>query len=295
MKFLIKLLLIGLVGLVFLGLAAKLSLAPAARVGVEKGAGSALGVGASLSDVSAGLGLSSSSIGLEGLALASPEGFADTPLLDVGEAAVDVGTFSLLSDTIQIPAIRLDGLRLHLVQDGTRSNLRPVLDRIREAASSGSATGGDEAQTKEEGQGKKLAFGTVSVAGVGVSLDLKGVPGLEDKSYEWTAPSFEIDLSDEANRQRVDSIEDLAQRLVEELAQRGMAAAGGSLPPEISAVIQGGMSLEKATGALLNQATDAIGGKVQEELDGVLNGELDGMLKGKVDGALDGIFGGKKK
>ena len=294
MKFLIKLLLVGLVGLFFLGLAAKLTLAPATRAGVEKGAGSALGVGASLADVTAGLGLGSSSIGLSGLAFESPKEFPDAPLLDVGEASVDVGTFSLLSDTIRVPSIRLDGLRLHILQDGTRSNLRPILDRIRNAGAGESEQAAEE-EGKEKGSSKKLSFGTVSVSGVGVSLSLKGVPGLEEKNYNWTAPAFELDLSDEANQARVDSIEDLAQRLVEELAQRGMEAAGGSLPPEVSTVIQGDLSLKGATDALLKQAEGKLGEKVQGELDGVLDGKLDGVLDGKLDGALDGLFGGKKK
>lgn len=288
MKTLIKLLVILVLGAGLLGLAASLMLPSAARVGVEKGAGSALGVGATLVDVNAGIGPSNTEFGLEGLALQNPEGFGETPLLDIGEATVGVGTFSLLSDTIEVPAIRLDGLKLNLVQDGMKSNLGQVLDHIRSrqqgADASSPAPGGEE--TNEEGDagsgGKRLAFGTVSVSGVGARLELRGIPGIEDKVQEWTAPAFEMDLSDEANRERVQSIEDLAEELLKEIAQRTLGASSDDIPPAVLQVLNGSTSLKDAGDALIEEAK----GKLEQETD-----KLKDEAKKQIGGALEGLLG----
>ncbi len=290
MKTLIKLLIILVIGAGLLGLAATLMLPSAARVGVEKGAGSALGVGATLVDVNAGVGPSKTEFGLEGLALENPDGFGETPLLDIGEATVGVGTLSLLSDTIEVPAIRLDGLKLNLVQNGMQSNLGQVLDHIRSkqkgADESSPEPGGEEENTDSEedssSSGKRLAFGTVSVSGVGARLELRGIPGMDDKVQEWTAPAFEMDLSDEANRARVDSIEDLAEELLKEIAQRTLGASSDDIPPAVLNVLNGSTSIKDAGDALLDEAK----GKLEEETE-----KLKDEAKKQLGGALEGLLG----
>ncbi|MFT7678410.1 MAG: hypothetical protein ACI8QC_002400 [Planctomycetota bacterium] len=296
MKFLVKLLVIGILGFVVLAVGGYLALPSVARTGVEQGAGSALGIKASLADVVAGFGLGNTEVGIQGLVLESPEGFGGAPLLEIGEASATVGTFSLLSDTVRIPGITLTGLKFHLIQDGLNSNLKPVLDRISEQASSSEADTSESADTsteeahespKEEedaGSSKVLAFGDISLSEIGFSLELKGVPGMEAKRFEWTAPPFEFNLSDKAERANVRSVGDLAERIIEELEARGMAAAEGVLPPKVLALLNSDSGLGGAADQLLDQGKD----KLKE-----LEGELKDDLKGDLKGAVNDLFGGK--
>lgn len=295
MKFLVKLLVIGILGFAILAIGGRLALPSVARAGVEQGADSALGVHASLDDVVAGIGMGSTSLGLKGLVLDSPEGFAGAPLLEIGEATVDVGTFSLLSDTVRVPGITLRGLKLHLIQDGMKSNIKPVLDRIRELAqekgkeptddSAGAPQPEPQTPDKTESDSndessKVLAFGNVSLSEIGFSLELKGIPGMQAQNFEWTAPAFDFDLSDKADRARVRTVGHLSARIIEELEARGMAAAEDILPATVLSILKGDTKIDGAVDELLDDGK----GKLKQ-----LQGELEADVKDD----LKGIFGGK--
>ena len=82
-----------------------------------------------------------------------------------------------------------------------------------------------------------------------------------------------MDLSDEANRARVDSVEDLAEELIQQIAQRALGS-NAELPEPVRAVLQGTSSLEDAGDALIDGAKD----KLKETVGKELGGALDGLL-----------------
>lgn len=295
MKFLVKLVAVGVLGFAMLAIGGHLALPSVARAGVEHGADMALGVHATLEDVVAGFGLGNTSLGIKGLVLESPEGFGGAPLLEIGEASIQVGTFSLLSDTVRVPDITLSGLKLHLIQDGLNSNLKPVLDRIHELAQSAAGEQDDETQPAPDApdqddadsdaeSSKALAFGNVSLSEIGFTLELKGVPGMQPQSFEWIAPAFEFDLSDKASRARVRTVGDLSARIIEELESRGMAAAEGVLPAHVLSLLKGETNLKGVADELLDDGK----AKLKE-----LQDELEADLKDNLKGNLKDLFGGK--
>ena len=204
MKLLIKLALILLIGLLLLGTAGYFLLPPAAKSAIETGTHKALGTNTQLEDISAGFGIGSTSMGIGGFTADQPSGFEGPPLLKIGEIDVDVDTFSVISSTVKVPKVSLDGLELRLVQNGKESNFLRVYESLSKLTGSGNKEPAPEAE--DAGGGKDIDIGIVSVSGVSASFDLTGIPGI-DKSFSYTLPAFEIDLSRETNQTRIQNVD----------------------------------------------------------------------------------------
>ncbi len=108
---------------------------------VERGATAALGVETTIGSV--GLGLLAGELRLSDLEVANPEGFEGPYIMKLRSGHVSVSIFSLLSDTIEVGDVTLDGLEVALEQRGRRTNYGVLIANLgaseSETASSGSA------------------------------------------------------------------------------------------------------------------------------------------------------------
>ena len=95
------------------------------KVGIETAGTKALSVGVDIDDLD--LSIYSGKVGLEGLRVNNPAGYENEYLLEMNEGKVKTSMKSLLSDTVEIESILLDGIALTVEQKGLLSNLNDMI------------------------------------------------------------------------------------------------------------------------------------------------------------------------
>lgn len=287
MKLVKRLLLVAVVAAVLLLVAGWLLVTPASRAAVEKGGRFALGVDTTLGDVVLSPSLGRSALGFTGLEVANPDGIAGDPFLSIGEFQVGVRTLSLMSSTVRVPDIVLEDLHLRLIQDGKRSNFKEILDHVRGLGGGGGGGAAPAADAPEGSAGPTLALGRLKVAGVSTSLELRGMPGLDEPlSHTFELPAFELDLAEalgatEGGGDPQGSVGDVTAAVVDEILALALAEAKKHVDPEVMALIEGDLG-------------DALEQRAKEEADGLLDDakeELDEKLEGELGGKLKGLLG----
>ncbi|HIG88003.1 MAG TPA: hypothetical protein EYQ25_13315 [Planctomycetes bacterium] len=259
MKIMIRLALPGLVLVAVAAIALYKILPAASKAAVQYGSQSALGVQATIEEVPLSLSATSARVGMNGLLIPNPPGFGESAFLRVGHASVELETFSVLKDVIQIKEIRLEGTELRLLQKGTASNLQWFLKQV------SSARGAQETQENPpagDDPGPLLAVDLVVVSGLRASLTIEDLP-LGVGSWEVTLPPLELNLS---AAEPGDS-SSLLREVMREIVAAGLNALRSELPPE--------------TWQVLSPSS------LQGLLEGVLKGSL--QLNGKV--LTDGLQG----
>ncbi len=106
---------------------------------VERGATAALGVETTIGSV--GLGLLAGELRLYDLEVANPEGFDGPHIMKLRSGHVSVSILSLLSDTIEVEEVTLEGLEVALEQRGRRTNYGVLIGNL-ETGESQPASGG---------------------------------------------------------------------------------------------------------------------------------------------------------
>lgn len=277
MKLLLRLVALLAIALVGGAIALYAFLPSAARTAVEVGSQEALGVPAGLGGLPLSLGPNQASLGIEDLSIANPEPFADSSLLEVDLASVSLDTASVLGEVVRVREVRLDGVRLNLMQKGSTSNLAWFLKRL-------ASEPGDTAPTEEEpasspeaaGQGKKLAVDRVLLSGITARLELTDVP-LGAGSYEVTLPAMDLDLSDA----EPGDTGSLLRVVLRELIDDSLEALEVELPPGTTqALLEGGGW--RAAG---DAARSVLEEKGREEVDRALE-KLPTDLKNPLKGLL---------
>ncbi len=98
------------------------------KVGIEKGGSAALGVPVKVGSVH--LSILRGLVTIDGLQVANPPGYKNEYLLELNKGKVQVGLGSLLSDTIHVKEINLDGTKLAIEQKGLSSNVKELLNAM---------------------------------------------------------------------------------------------------------------------------------------------------------------------
>lgn len=117
---------------------------------------------------------------LAGLHVGNPAGFKTDGILDLGSISVRLDNSSLLSDTIVIKEITIDGLVLTYEQGLRTSNLGALIHQLsagKEAEPSGQDQP-EEPPAGEEKPGKKVIIEKLSITGSRMNLSLTGAAAL---------------------------------------------------------------------------------------------------------------------
>ncbi|HTV47672.1 MAG TPA: hypothetical protein VMG59_04440 [Phycisphaerae bacterium] len=122
---------------------------------VNKEGTTALGVQTTLS--SANLNVFAGHLTLSGLTIANVPNYPDNTFLNMGSCSVTVDTGSLLTSTIKIPDITINGLQIYVDQNGFRSNLDDIQDKLNKNSSSSS----NQSSSSSSSSGKQLDVGRV--------------------------------------------------------------------------------------------------------------------------------------
>lgn len=318
-KLVIKLVAIAIIGLVLLLTAGYFLVPPATKKAVDEGSRFAFGVPASIGSIGASPGIGATSVGFSDYQLSSPTGFEE-PLLTIGKFNLGVGTKSLIGGTKDVNEFVLEGVELNLIQDGTQSNLLPVLRHLQGLGGDAAA---EEGTTDREGSaGPKLRVDTIRVAGIKARLQLKGIPGVAALDQTFEVPAYEQDWSSITGEDGK-TVAEIAGLLIDDLKERALAGADGHVPDSMIGALrktldgglEGGLGAGLAAGA--DAAKEALEGEVNKAVEGLedkaqdaadkLKGEaekalggakeeaskaLDGLLDGKDSGGLKGLFKG---
>lgn len=138
----------------------------AVKIGVETAAGRALGVGVYVQDID--LSLLKGTVGITGLVVNNPPGYAHKNLLELDTGRVEAKVGSLLSDTVKIRQLKLDGVNLTIEQKVLSNNLQEVIGQLK----AGEAAG--------EPAGKELHIDELEITNITVNAKLLPVPGKVD-------------------------------------------------------------------------------------------------------------------
>jgi hypothetical protein len=111
-------------------------------------------------------------VDIKGLVVKNPPGYANDTLLELGEGVVNLNIGSLMSDTVKIKLIKLDGTKLTMEQKGLTNNLKEILDKLPKEEK--------EAAPKTEKPGKNLNINKLEITNTNVRVKLLPVPGKSD-------------------------------------------------------------------------------------------------------------------
>ena len=178
MKKLLKILLGILVVLVLVFVVLNLFLGKIVLKTTNAAAPAALGVPVTLQD--ADIALLRGRAALAGLHVDNPAGFKTDGILDLGSISVRLDNSSLLSDTIVIKEITIDGLVLTYEQGLRTSNLGALINQL-SAGKEEEPSGQDkpeETPAGEEKPGKKVIIEKLSITGSRMNLSLTGAAAL---------------------------------------------------------------------------------------------------------------------
>jgi len=212
----------------------------ALKIGIEKGASSALKVGVRVNDVS--LKILRGKLNLNGLEVDNPQGYQHKQLLTLGNVFVAVNIKSLMSDTVEIDQIRLDNVNLTIEQKGMTNNLQEILNNL--PKSDAPAAPGDK-------PGKQLKIKELQINGVAVNAKLLPIPGRADTVTLKVAP---ITLTNLGGDEKLD-VAQLTAVVLKAIAKGVMEQGKDLLPTDMLKDM--GSSILGAGQETLKQATEA--------------------------------------
>jgi hypothetical protein len=243
--------------------------------GVEKAGSSALKVPVGLGG--ANLSILGGSLSLKNLSIGNPPEYQHKQFLELKNASVKIKPASLLSGTIRIPEIKLNGINVVLEQKDIRNNnLQDILKNI-------SAGEGKIADKTKQAEGKKLRIDYLELTDISVQVKLLPLPGKVDTIPLKLPP---IKMKDIGNDGKTDTAALVSKIIV--AISAGIAESGaGLLPDDLTKSLNstlkglgeiGGQLLEgrKTIGEGLKKTGEGVGGKVKD-----IGGALQGLVKPK--------------
>lgn len=181
MKKAVKILVGILVVIAIVLVVAELSLDRVILKGFNTAAPSALGVPATLQDAS--LSLFKGEAALEGLHIGNPEGFKTDGLFDLASVSVKLDNASLLTDTIIIREIAIDGMVLTYEKGLLNSNLGALIDQLsagkdEDAEDEKEEAEEEKADTEDDKPGKKVVIEKLTITGSKMNVSITGAAAL---------------------------------------------------------------------------------------------------------------------
>ncbi|MBN2456624.1 MAG: AsmA family protein [Sedimentisphaerales bacterium] len=199
------------------------------KAGLEKAATQALGVDVDVADID--LSILRGAVGIEGLIIKNPSGYKHENLLELGKGYVSASIGSMLSDTMRVKTIKLDGVNLVIEQKGLTNNLQEVINSISKK---------EEKQSRPKG--KNLQIDQLEISDITVKVKLLPVPGKADTITLKLAP---IRMSNLGSDSKMDTAV-LSSKIMLALAQGVAKQGAGKLPAEIVDGMK--FTLDKALG-----------------------------------------------
>jgi hypothetical protein len=223
---------------------AMIALNPVAKRVVESSGSAATGVSTTVSAVN--ISILTGNVGVHELNIPNVEGYKTEHLMHTKSVHVEAKLASLLTDTLEVPTITIDGTHLNIEQKGIgQNNVSGLLDKMKANKSTQSAA---------DSQGKKMRIGRIVLKDTTATVQTLPIPG-KASTLEVKVP--EIVLNDVTP-------DNAGSVATPEVIRR-------VLPAILAAVVQ------KGAGLIPDDLRNAIGGDVNQ-LVGQLGGEAQKML-----------------
>lgn len=125
---------------------------------------------------------------INGLSIASPEGYRAGEALGVDSVSFDLDPMSLLSSPIRVEGFAVQHARaVYELDERGKGNLNVLLENLSAASNDGATDTPDTTEPAEPAAAKNISIGSVSVANTALTLDLQS---MGKKRYEETLPEF---------------------------------------------------------------------------------------------------------
>ena len=186
------------------------------KIGIETAATKALNVSVDIDDTD--LSILRGKIKISGLVIKNPSGYTYDNFLRLGYGQLKISVGSLLSNTIHIKELKLDGIDLTIEQKALTNNLHEIISAI-------SST--DKPKPKSSTKGKKLHIDNLEITNITVTAKLLPIPGKVDTITFSLAPIRMSDLGTD-NKLTTGA---LASKIVFAISQ-GVAEQGVGVLPE---------------------------------------------------------------
>ena len=233
----------------------------ALKIGIESAGTKALDVNVSLRDVD--LSLIGGKVRLEDLVIDNPPGYQHERLLQLDDARVQVDMRSLLTDTVNIRDIRLDGMVVVLEQRGiSNNNLQDVLAKLK-----------SKEKPESEPSGKKLHIDNLEISNVTVKVKLIPIPGKVDTVTLKLKPIKMTNLGGDNKLDTVALISKILVAIAGGIAEQGVGLIPDGILNPLKDQLQ---NLGALSGALLKE-----GGKLLEKGTDLGKGVFEGLFKPK--------------
>lgn len=250
--------------------------------GFNRFAPDALGVPATLAD--AKLSLFRGSASLEGLHIGNPPGFNTPGLLDLSKVSVKLDNASLLTDTIVIKEILIDGLVVTYEKGLRDSNLGALIESLTPADEPDSDKDKEKqeaAQKKKEKAadqpGKKVVIEKLAITGSKMNVSMTGLSAVTGGGAI-PIPLPPITLTDLGKEKEGVTVVEAIQRVLTEIAGAAGTAIAGSaklLGEGLGALGEGATDAGKAVVGGAVDAGKAVGGAAVDTGKAVVGGAVD--------------------
>lgn len=257
--------------LCLLGLA--LSIVPGkARDLLRESSESALGVPATIGSLDTSLSGSNLGLGIVNFDVHNPAGFEGAPLLHLGRVTCNLRIPSLLTGTVGVDQLVVEDLRLRIVQDGSRSNMAPLLKKIaqglRKPNPDETDVPDDHGTPPDPRPGPRLQLESLTLRGVGVDIELSGLGDLNVRESvtlpDWTLPLGEVRAPDGG----APTLDDILAHLLDQLHERAVVAVEGFVPKELRPLLHGASAEDMLRDGLERQLLDALPADAVDGLKG---------------------------
>ena len=278
MKLVIKLVVVLVLLVVILAIVGFIFVDSIAKAAIEKGGTYALGVDTTVD--TADVGVFGGTFEMSQLEVANPEGFDAPHFLELATGGVAVTLGSLMSETIELETLELDGLDVHLQRTGAGANYQAILDHLKQFES--------EEPTED---GKRFTIREVVISNVTVHVDMLPVGG---SLTQVNVPIDELRLENvgsDSNRGLL--LADLVGVIVKAVFAAVVDKGGDLLPTDLLGDLSGGLAGLRSLGDMGINSIAELG-----DVSGLLEGVGDGLgdvgdrIGESVGDALEGLRDG---
>lgn len=219
----------------------------AVKMGIEKGGSAALPVAVKVGQ--ADLSILGGKLALHDLIVENPEGYKHENLLELKSGSVGVNIRSLLSDTVKINNITLDGAVVVLEQkDLLRNNIKDILKAL------------PKDDQGEQVEGKKLHIDELIISNTTVKVKLLPLPGKLDTIPLKLGTIRMTDLGSDNDLGTAKLIGIVLSAIFRGIAEQGK----GILPDDLLKGLSGALGKTFETGKKIIEETADVGKKLLE-------------------------------
>ena len=237
------------------------------KTGIEAAATKTLGVPVTVKDID--LSILRGQAKIQGLVVKNPPGYANENLLELGEGVVDLDIGSLMSDTVKIKLIKLDGTKLTMEQKGLTNNLKEILDRLPKE-------GQPETKPAVEEKGKDLHIDRLEITNTNVKVKLLPVPGKVDNVSLNIDPIVMENLGTDKKLRTGTLVAKVLGAMATGIAKQGVGLLPDDMVKGIGSAVGTTVELGKAAaeqGKKALETTSDVGKEAVEGIKGLLGGK----------------------